>query len=150
MLVWKINGAEWDLIFRACIHFGCTPSQFPRVHTNRCTCNYVTQHMHVMNAHYMYTCHVNFWLNLIYQAKNSLLILCPLSQDLIKVDTENMIVSLREARIDNRTSPTKLLRYIHVKTCKYLPRPSSSLSYSFNLFSCTSIVAYWARIAVHC
>ena len=41
-----------------------------------------------MNAQYMYTRHMNFWLNLIDQAENLLLISPPLSQDLEKEDTE--------------------------------------------------------------
>ena len=41
---------------------------------------------------------------LIYQAKNSLLIVPPLSQELVKEDSETFDSSLREARIDNRAS----------------------------------------------
>ena len=64
---------------------------------------------------------------LIYEAKNSLLILSLLSQELVKEDTENLIVSLREARIDNHASQTELLCHLHARMCKYLPQSSSAL-----------------------
>ena len=52
---------------------------------------------------------------LVYQAKNSLLVLPSLSQELVKEDTENLIASLREARIDNCASQTELLHYVPYK-----------------------------------
>ena len=53
----QINGAEWDLNLERAHIFGFTSSQYPRFTQ---TSVHVTQHVHVMNAYYTYTCHMNF------------------------------------------------------------------------------------------